>query len=139
MKDFFKRGMLLSVMAMFMALVTIDLAGAEGLMNRNAGPSNLEEQQLDEDPPVALRDAAPAHAEYRDESEEQQSEDHGLEHLPEERGRVEDRSEGEVDESVDVPGLEHHGEYTDQHHEGRHMGIDEELDRGIMPAGSSVP
>lgn len=44
MKKFF----MLSLMIAFMAVSAIDLASAEGLLDRNAGPSTLQQQELDD-------------------------------------------------------------------------------------------
>jgi hypothetical protein len=49
MKNFINRSMLFLLVAMFVALIAVDLAGAEGLLNRNSGrPSGLQQQELDD-------------------------------------------------------------------------------------------
>ena len=73
------------------------------------------------------------------ESEEQEREDEHLERIGHCRHHGVDGGEAEVDMSDDGSDLERHGEDSDQHHEGCHVGVDEELDSSVVPAGPSIP
>lgn len=48
MKNLLNRSMLVVCMVVFMTAVVTDFAGAEGLLKRNEGPSDLQRQELDD-------------------------------------------------------------------------------------------
>jgi hypothetical protein len=48
MKNIFNRGMLFSLIVIFAVSMAVSFAGAEGLLNRNSGPSDLQKQELDD-------------------------------------------------------------------------------------------
>ncbi len=49
MKNLFNRGMLFSLMVIFVASMSVETAGAEGLLKRNSEqPSGLKQQELDD-------------------------------------------------------------------------------------------